>query len=131
MLTTTPVPTTTPAPTTTPCPTTTAPAPTTTLPPTTTPCPTHPPTNAPAPCSTAAYRLYSNQQEAVVQKAEMESKGWMMPAMGMFALASVAGLAVGLGASVYRRSRRNTRDVDLQPVSLEEGSLLSEVEGPV
>jgi len=39
----------------------------------------------------------------------MGSKGWMMPSMGMFALFAVGGLAAGVGASVVRRSRRNTR----------------------
>merc|ERR1712048_1495380 len=124
MVTTTPVPTTTPAPTTTPCPTTTPPLPTTTPAPTTTPCPTEPPTTAPAPCSTAAYRLYSSKQ-GVVLNADSDSKPWTMPLMGMFALLAVGGVAAGVGASVFRRGRRNTR----QPVlytTLEDG-----VKGPV
>jgi len=111
--------------------TTTTPKSTTTPEPTTTPCPTEPPTKGAAPCSTAAYRLYANQQEAVVQKADMDSKGWMMPSMGMFAFFAVGGLAAGLGASMYRRSRRSTRVILPRHVSLEEGSLLSEMEGPV
>jgi len=66
----------------------------------------------------------------VVQKADMESKGVMMPSVGMFALAAVGGLAVGLGASVYKRSRRNTRP-SVTPSSLEEGALLEDVEVPI
>merc|ERR1712226_61737 len=124
MVTTTPVATTTPAPTTTPCPTTTPPPPTTTPAPTTTPCPTEPPTNAPAPCSTAAYRLYSSQQ-GVVLNADEDSKSWAMPSMGMFALFAVGGLAAGVGASIFRRGRRNTRQPSVY-TTLEDG-----VQGPV
>merc|ERR1712113_1009079 len=98
---------------------------------TTTPCPTHPPTNAPAPCSTAAYRLCSSQQQVMAQKAGLDSKAWMMPSMGMFAFFATGGLAAGVGASMYKRSRRSTRRVLAQNGSLEEGSLLSEMEGPV
>merc|ERR1712187_285367 len=83
---------------------------TTTPVPTTTPCPTHPPTEAPSPCTTAAYRLYSNQI-AVAQKAQLDSKDWMMPSMGMFAFFAIGGLAAGLGVSAYRRIRRNKREI--------------------
>merc|ERR1711982_36082 len=90
-LTTTPVPTTTPAPTTTPCPTTTP------------PCPTDATTTGAAPCFTAAIRLYS------IQQGVDSSKSWAMSSVGMFALLSVSGLAAGVGASIFRRTRRNTR----------------------
>jgi len=66
-------------------------------------------------------RLYASQQEAVVQKAEMGSKGWMLPSMGMFAFFAIGGLAAGLGLSVYSRRRRNTREVVPLQVPLEEG----------
>merc|ERR1712066_722483 len=95
MVTTTPVPTTPPPPTTTPAPTTT-------------PCPTEPPTTGPAPCSTAAYRLYSNKQ-GVVLNADGDSKPWAMPLMGMSALLAVGGVAAAVGVSFVRRGRRNTR----------------------
>merc|ERR1712125_302686 len=104
----------TPAPTTTPCPTTTPPPATTTPAPTTTPCPTEPPTTAPAPCSTAAYRLYSNKQ-GVVLNAEGDSKPWAMPLIGMSALLAIGGVAAAVGASIFKRGRRNTR----QPVFYE------------
>merc|ERR1712207_112684 len=76
--------------------------------PTTTPCPTEAPTTGPAPCSTAALRLYSNQQ-GVAQTGDNSSKSWAMSSVGMFALLSVSGPAAGVGASMFRRTRRNTR----------------------
>jgi len=66
-------------------------------------------------------RLYSNQQEVVVQKADV--KGWMMPSVGMFAMVAVGGLVAGFATSAYRRSRRSTRAVVAHYDSLEEGSL--------
>jgi len=43
-------------------------------------------------------------QEGVVQKATASA----MPVMGMLAMFSVAGFMAGIGASIYRRTRRNT-----------------------
>merc|ERR1711879_508678 len=103
---------------------TTTPVPTTTPAPTTTPCPTTPPTTVGAPCSTAAYRLYSSQQ-GVALNADENSKSWAMPSMGMFALFAVGGLAAGVGASVFKRGRRNTRQPSVY-TTLEDG-----VQGPV
>merc|ERR1711879_530114 len=97
---------------------------TTTPPPTTTPCPTEPPTNAPAPCTTVAYRLYSSEK-GVVLNADEGSKSWAMPSMGMFALFAVGGLAAGVGASIFKRGRRNTRQPSVY-TTLEDG-----VQGPV
>jgi len=44
-------------------------------------------------------------QEGVLPKAVATST---MPVMGMFAMLSVAGLAAGVGATIYRRTRRST-----------------------
>merc|ERR1712050_281261 len=76
--------------------------------PTTTPCPTNAPTTGAVPCSTAAYRLYSSQQGAV-QPGDENSKSWAGSTLGMLSLLSVGGLAAGVGASIVRRGRGNTR----------------------
>merc|ERR1711871_904190 len=69
-----------------------------------------PATSSPGPCTTAAHRLYSAGQQVAVQQAVAGSQDspsaaqtWALPALGLFA--GIA-MAAGMGASVYRRSRR-------------------------
>merc|ERR1711879_1084718 len=98
------------------------------LAPTTTPCPTtvYP---APAPCSTKMMRLYSAKQEATVQEAVVvahkgttPAQAWAVPIISMCAMLT---LAVGVGATLYRRSALGgTREVRSREPSTENGPLL-------
>jgi len=81
-------------------------------------------------------RLYSAQQEAVVQQAVQGAQkdtsarhAWMLPAIGMLGM---VGLAAGLGVAVYKRiGRRSTRSLRAIDGTDSYGELLPDLEGPV